>query len=167
MEGYLAFGAVCLIAGGGKKAAVAGCSLKVFLWVISDSDELTVSREREYFHQRQGNHFIMVANNHYMSSQESCEDQLITFIKYTESTKCHKVLNIFIKTTLANGKGGWVRNRASKHSKSYTGNNCYWILIFTSQSVIGTYTAFFLRTDRSCREESSAWKTNQHEINNS
>lgn len=150
-------GGVCV-----QEAAVAVCSLKVFLWVISASDDLTVSRETEHFHQRQGNHFIMVANNHYMSSQDSSEDQLITFIKHTESTKCHRVLNIIIKNTLTNGKGGWVRNRALKHSKSHTGNNYYWILIFTPQNVISAYTAF-VRPDRSCREESSAWRTDQQE----
>lgn len=62
----------------------------------------------------------MVADNHYMSSQESCEDQLITFTKHTESTKCQKVLNTIIKNTLANGKGDQVRNRALKYGKPYT-----------------------------------------------
>lgn len=162
MEGHLALGVSALLRGGGQEAAVAVCSLKVFLWVISASDDLTVSRETEHFHQRQGNHFIMVANNHYMSSQESSEDQLITFIKHAESTKCHRVLNIVIKNTLTNGKGGWVRNRALKHSKSHTGNNYYWILIFTPQNVISAYTAF-VRPDRRCREESSAWRTDQQE----
>lgn len=124
----MAFGAVCSIAGrGGQEAAVAVCSLNVSLWVISASDDLTVSRETERFHQRQGNHFIMVANSHYISSQESCDDQLITFIKHTETTKCHRELNIIIKNALANGKGGWVTNRTLKHSKSYAGN--YWQLL--------------------------------------
>jgi len=72
----------------GQEAAAAVCSLKGFIRVISASDDLTASREAEHFHQRQGNHFITVANNHSVSSQESCEDQLITFIKHTESTKC-------------------------------------------------------------------------------
>lgn len=151
---------------GGQEAAVAVCSLNVSLWVISASDDLTVSRETEHFHQRQGNHFIMVANNHYISSRESCDDQLITFIKHTETTKCHRELNIITKNALANGKGGWVTNRTLKHSKSYADNNYYWILTFTPQSVIGTYTAF-VRPDRSCREQSSAWKTDQQDINNS